>query len=54
MWVGLIRRCLRHSSTCERWISGVYGGIASWCFACLCGFVWFSGLVVVMVEGLVG
>ncbi len=54
MWVGRIRRCLRLSSTCEGWCSGLSGGVVSWCFVCLCGFAWFSGLVAVLVEGLVG
>jgi hypothetical protein len=40
MWVVRIRRCLRRSSTCERWV-GVGGGIVSWCSACLSGFVSF-------------
>ena len=41
MWVGRIRRCLRLSSTCEGWCSGLSGGIAKWYSACLCGFVRF-------------
>jgi len=59
MWVVRIRRCLRRSSTCERWV-GVHGGVVSWCFVCLCGFARFSGWVVVgcglfwLIHGLLG
>ena len=43
MWVGWIRRCLRRSSTCEGWVSGVRGGVASWYSVYQRGFVCFLG-----------
>jgi hypothetical protein len=41
MWVGRIKRCLRRSSMCECWVSGLGGGVVSWGFVCLCGFLVF-------------